>query len=391
MGIEWESDLSKNSIKRYTRQIIVPNVGIDGQKRIEKTRILIVGLGGLGSPVLAYIGMAGVNQIGVVDFDSVEIHNLQRQLAHTENRIGMSKVKSAIQFLNGLNSSVKIIGHDVLMDETNCLDIIHRYDIVIDCCDQIGLRYAIADACRDLGKSLVNGSVLRWGGQICVFPSGGRCFRCVFPEMKSQRESCDESGVIGSMCGVVGSMQTTEAIKLALGEVKRSKMIILNGYNNFLKSFELNCKPCKYCLEIQKIKNCTDNKVENGIYNNKINNCIAGSKQNNSISKNDIDCSKNKKVNKHNVITWRCILENPSQFKIYDIRNELHFQMFRVKNSVNVAYDVDKLVHNGPETVVISCYRGISSNKAVDLLRNKGIKAFSAEDGIEGFKREINF
>ncbi len=395
MELYWESDLTKNSVERYMRQVIVPNIGIDGQKYIENSSILIVGLGGLGSPVAGYIAMSGVGMIGIVDFDSVELHNLQRQLAHSELYVGKKKTESMANFIQGLNSNVRVKIHDVILDSINAKEIISKYDLVIDCCDRIETRYIISDACQILGKDLICGSVLRWGGQICVIPKEGRCFRCIFPEMKTSGKNCDESGVVGPMCGVIGSMQATEALKMIVERntgvniYRVTKMIIYNGFANTYNCFRLNCSLCIKCREIDVNKKKVDI-IENskfGTDNEKLlNSCNHKSITGCELEKKSLS---NQPINHDKIFKWKDILKNIDQFVIYDIRSEIHYRLFRVKGSINRSSFKDILELPG-KTIIVMCYHGISSLKFVEELRKKGIIAFSAEDGIDGFKKEIN-
>ncbi|KAM0680060.1 hypothetical protein GINT2_001750 [Glugoides intestinalis] len=358
----WESDLPIEDIKRYSRQVILPMVGIAGQKALDNAKVLIVGLGGLGSPVLMYLATTGIRTIGIVDFDHVELHNLQRQVIHNEQTIGYSKTKSAKAFVSSLNSTVEVIVHNLHLDSSNVIDIIKEYDVVADCCDSIQLRYAINDACRVLGKDLVSASVLKWEGQICVIRNSSACYRCIFPEIKTSAPSCDVSGVMGPVCGVVGSMQAVEIVKLILNQdctdIQISNLIIINCYTGIFKTINKKHDPCVVC----KTK-----------------------KMGETISK----ISKSKSTSNSLCLPWSQIVTHPNNYVVVDIRSKVHYDMFRVANSVNIP-DIEnnlETIKGLDKPIVVSCYRGVSSIQAADFLRSNGVEAYSSDGGIEGFKK----
>lgn len=398
--VYWESDMPAEDIRRFSRQIIVPNIWIEGQKRLKAAKVLIVGMGGLGSPVLTYLAMSGIGEIGIVDFDRVEIHNLQRQSAHNENTIGEYKTRSAAEFASKLNSRVIIREHNVFLDETNICEILSGYDVIVDCCDQIRLRYTINDWSRMLQKDLVSGSVLRWEGQINVIPRDGSCYRCVFPEMKERSGSCDTSGVVGSMCGVIGSIQATEVIKMIINRPSRSKMIVYNGYQNRQNVFEKNYKKCIVCNENMR-------GLQSSIISNSIEDANGFRTGDSTISQripknlgpnNKIDqksckiCPFNKPDQfQAEQLEWKNILEK--KCLIIDIRTEVHYRMFRVKNSLNIQeyQNILRIAQKNNAPIAITCYRGNSSREYAYRLMKDGIEAYSAKGGIEGFKELIGF
>ncbi|KAI5183307.1 adenylyltransferase and sulfurtransferase, partial [Pancytospora epiphaga] len=210
----WESDINIESVKRYSRQMVVPGIGIEGQMAISRAKVLVVGAGGLGSPVITYLAMAGIGELGIADYDRVELHNLQRQSIHTEDMVGEYKTRSAVGFIRKINRTVKVVEHCVAVDVGNIKGIIGGYEVIVDCSDNAKLRYVINDACREMGKDLVCGSVLRWEGQVFILSRTGSCFRCIFPVPKESAANCDQSGVVGPMCGVIGSMQAVEVMKV---------------------------------------------------------------------------------------------------------------------------------------------------------------------------------
>jgi molybdopterin/thiamine biosynthesis adenylyltransferase/rhodanese-related sulfurtransferase len=213
-------DLSRDEIARYARHLILPDVGLEGQKRLKAARVLLVGAGGLGSPLALYLAAAGVGHIGLVDFDVVDITNLQRQILHGTKDIGRKKVESARDHVADINPNVDLVTYDTALTSQNALGIIEHYDLVVDGTDNFPTRYLVNDACVMLGKPNVYGSVFRFEGQASVFSAkDGPCYRCLFPEPPppGMVPSCAEGGVLGVLPGLVGMIQATEAIKLILG------------------------------------------------------------------------------------------------------------------------------------------------------------------------------
>ena len=212
--------LSAAEVERYARHVLIPDVGMEGQRRLKNARVLVVGAGGLGSPALMYLAAAGVGTIGVVDDDLVEMSNLQRQVIHGVADVGRPKSESAAETLASLNPLVQVIRHDVRIDSTNALEIIADYDLVLDGTDNFPTRYLLNDACVLLGKPDVWGSIFRFDGQASVWwAQHGPCYRCVFPEPPPPGlvPSCAEGGVLGLLCAAIGSIQAGEVVKLIVG------------------------------------------------------------------------------------------------------------------------------------------------------------------------------
>lgn len=211
--------LKPEQVKRYSRHIIMPQVGSKGQRNLLEAKVLIIGAGGLGSPVAVYLGLAGVGTLGIVDFDIVEVSNLQRQILHQEGDIGRSKVLSAQQTLAAYNSDVNVVGHEEPLNSENAMGIIAQYDIVVNGADNFPARYLVNDAAYLSNKPLVDGSILLFDGQSSVFIPGQGCYRCLFPTPPPPGvvPSCAEAGVLGALPGMVGSIQAVETIKLILG------------------------------------------------------------------------------------------------------------------------------------------------------------------------------
>ena len=213
-------DLSNADIRRYGRHLIIPEFGMDGQRRLKASAILLIGTGGLGSPLALYLAAAGVGRIGLVDYDVVDESNLQRQVIHGQSSLGVPKIESAARRILDINPSVQIDKYEVPLTSDNALDILEPYDVIIDGTDNFPTRYLVNDACVKLGKPNVYGSILRFDGQLSVFyAKEGPCYRCMFPEPPPPGlvPSCAEGGVLGVLPGTIGTMQATEAIKLSTG------------------------------------------------------------------------------------------------------------------------------------------------------------------------------
>src|SRR5512139_653723 len=214
-------ELSAEQFRRYARHIILPEVGVAGQKKICAASVLCVGAGGLGSPVASYLAAAGVGRLGIVDFDLVDESNLQRQILHGTENLGRLKTESARERLTSLNPGVTVELHPVKLTSQNALELISRYDIVVDGTDNFPTRYLVNDACVLTGKPNVYGSIFRFEGQASLFAPrlGGPCYRCLFPEPPPPGSvpSCAEGGVLGVLPGVIGTLQATEILKLILG------------------------------------------------------------------------------------------------------------------------------------------------------------------------------
>jgi adenylyltransferase/sulfurtransferase len=211
--------LTPDQVMRYSRHIIMPQVGPVGQRKLMAAKVLIVGAGGLGSPIALYLALAGVGTIGIVDFDIVDLSNLQRQILHQSDDVGRPKVVSARETLRSYNPDVNVITHEAPITSENALEIIPQYDIVVNGADNFATRYLVNDACYLANRPLVDGSILLFDGQATTFIPGRGCYRCLFPEPPPPGlvPSCAEAGVLGALCGTIGSIQATEVLKLILG------------------------------------------------------------------------------------------------------------------------------------------------------------------------------
>ncbi len=245
---------------RYARQIAIPNVGDEGQAKLGKARVLIVGAGGLGSPAALYLAAAGVGEIGIVDHDTVELSNLQRQILHASDRVGSLKTQSARQTLKALNPAVDVVTHDVRLDVANAEEIVGGYDLVVDGTDNFQTRYLLNDVCIKLQRPYVYASVFRFEGQLSVFwpaapgYSGAPCYRCLYPSPPPPElaPSCAEAGVLGVLPGVMGTLQAVEAIKLilGLGDALIGRLLCYDALAATFREFRTQANPaCEYCSD----------------------------------------------------------------------------------------------------------------------------------------------
>ena len=247
--------LTVDEVKRYSRHIIIPEIGMAGQKRLRNSRVLAIGAGGLGSPVMVYLAAAGVGAIGVVDFDVVDESNLQRQIIHGQSDVGRSKAESARDSIKEINPYIDVVLHQERLDSTNVMQIFGQYDLIVDGTDNFATRYLVNDAAVLLGKPYVWGSIFRFDGQASVFwAEHGPCYRCLYPEPPppGMVPSCAEGGVLGVMAGTMGTLQANEAIKLltGVGEPLLGQLVIYDALESSLRKVRIRKDPeCAVCGE----------------------------------------------------------------------------------------------------------------------------------------------
>ena len=239
--------LTPDQVKRYSRHIIMQDVGSAGQRKMMESSALIIGAGGLGSPSAVYLALAGVGKLGIVDFDVVELSNLQRQILHHTPDVGRPKVQSALDNIKSYNPDVEVVLHEEWLTSENALDIIEQYDIVINGADNFATRYLVNDACYLLNKPLIDGSILIFDGQATVFLPGQGCYRCLFPAPPppGMVPNCAEAGVLGALTGLVGSIQATEALKhiLGIGESLSSRLLVIDALSMQFREVRLRRNP----------------------------------------------------------------------------------------------------------------------------------------------------
>ena len=262
--------LTPEQVKRYSRHIIMGDVGSKGQRTLMGSKALIIGAGGLGSPSAIYLALAGVGTVGIVDFDVVELSNLQRQVLHHTADVGRPKVQSAIDNIKSYNPDVNVVVHETRLESDNAMEIIDQYDLVINGADNFATRYLVNDACYLQNKPLVDGSILIFDGQATVFLPGEGCYRCLFPSPPppGMVPNCAEAGVLGALTGLVGSIQATEALKyfLGIGESLSSRLLLVDALSMTFREVRLKKNPnCPLCGENPPVTELIDYQVFCGI------------------------------------------------------------------------------------------------------------------------------
>jgi adenylyltransferase/sulfurtransferase len=260
-------DFTEDEIRRYSRHILLQDVGGIGQAKLKAARVLVIGAGGLGSPLTLYLAAAGVGSIGIVDHDRLELSNLQRQIAHTTDRIGQPKAQSAATSAHAINPEVHIEPYDTRLDADNAIDLITRYDVICDGTDNFATRFLISDACVLARRTLVSAAVLRFEGQLSVFKPHieGPCYRCLYPEPPPEGAvpTCSEAGVLGAVTGVMGTLQATEVLKeiLGVGETLAGKLLIWDALATRFRTVRLRADPgCASCSPSATIKDLSQHR-----------------------------------------------------------------------------------------------------------------------------------
>lgn len=265
------AEFSAEELQRYSRQLILPEIGNAGQKKLKGSTVLLIGTGGLGSPAAIYLAAAGVGKIGLADSDAVELTNLQRQVIHTTADVGRPKIESAAESLREINPNVKIVTHEIRLTASNALDLFKPYDIVLDCTDNFPARYVVNDACALLGKPEVHGSIFRFEGQASVFDAArGPCYRCLYPEPPPPDVAlpCAEAGVLGVVPGLVGLIQAAETIKLILGrgDPLIGRLLLIDMLSMKFREMRLSKDPdCPVCGKLGPARRAGRNAEDNDI------------------------------------------------------------------------------------------------------------------------------
>ena len=262
--------LTPEQVKRYSRHIIMPQIGSGGQRKLIDSKVLVVGAGGLGGPVALYLALAGVGTIGLVDFDTVDLSNLQRQVLHNSETVGMPKVESAILTLSRYNPEVNVIPHEFPINSENAMELISQYDIVVNGADNFATRYLVYDAAYLSSKPVVDGSILIFDGQVTVYEPGKGCYRCLFPEPPPPGlvPNCAEAGVLGALTGTIGSIQATEVAKLILGvgETLTERLLLVDGLNMEFRVVRTRRNPnCPLCGDTPTVTELVDYEIFCGL------------------------------------------------------------------------------------------------------------------------------
>jgi molybdopterin/thiamine biosynthesis adenylyltransferase/rhodanese-related sulfurtransferase/molybdopterin converting factor small subunit len=356
--------LSKDEILRYSRHLIIPEVGMEGQLKLKNSSVLLIGAGGLGAPLGLYLTAAGVGRIGLVDFDVVDFTNLQRQVIHGTSDVGRKKLDSAADSMHEINPYVEIEKHETALTSENALGILKDYDIVIDGTDNFPTRYLVNDACVLLGKPNVYGSIFRFEGQATVFATeGGPCYRCLYPEPPPPGlvPSCAEGGVLGILPGTIGLIQATEAVKLILGigDPLIGRLLLYDALAMRFRELKLRKNPeCPVCGDHPTITKLIDYHEFCGIPRNQEAQPVA--------SAGDID-----------PVEVKAMIDRREPFVLIDVREPHEYQICNIPYAKLIPLgELPKRVNelNTADQIVAHCKSGMRSAKAVDFLKQAGFK-----------------
>ena len=364
--------LSNQEVARYSRHLIMPEVGMDGQLKLKAASVLCIGAGGLGSPVAMYLAAAGVGRIGIVDFDVVDYSNLQRQIIHGTPDVGRSKLDSARDSLHAINPEVEIETHEVALSSANALDLLGGYDVIVDGTDNFPTRYLVNDACVLLGKPNAYGSIFRFEGQASVFATkGGPCYRCLYPEPPPPGlvPSCAEGGVLGILPGVIGTIQATEAVKLimGIGESLIGRFMIYDALRMRFRELKLRRDPdCPVCGDHPTVTELIEYDQFCGVAPA----ADAGTTGSGVPAGEDAAHDDEATVEQ-----LQARIDRADGVFILDVREPQEFQICRIPGSTLIPLgDLPKRLPEleGRAEMIVHCKSGVRSAKAVKLLREAG-------------------
>jgi adenylyltransferase/sulfurtransferase len=374
--------LSADEIRRYSRHLVLPEVGLEGQRAIKAARVLCVGAGGLGSPVSMYLAAAGVGTLGIVDDDFVDVSNLQRQILHMTRDVGRPKIESARERLKGINPEIRVETHASALSSANALDLVSRYDIVVDGSDNFPTRYLVNDACVLARRPYVYGSIFRFEGQASVFAAdGGPCYRCLYPEPPPPGlvPSCAEAGVLGVVPGIIGTIQATEALKLILkaGETLVGRILILDALGMKFREIRLERDPeCPVCGDHPTIRELQDYEQFCGA-------TIPGQVAETAEAA-DFDVSPE---DLHGALGQ----DRPPL--LLDVREPMEFQLTRLPDALLIPLgDLAERLGDldGTRDIVVYCHHGIRSVQATHLLRAAGFRARNLKGGVAAWADRVD-
>jgi adenylyltransferase/sulfurtransferase len=361
--VEPAADLSVDEVKRYSRHLIIPDVGMAGQKRLKNAKVLVVGAGGLGSPALLYLAAAGVGTLGIVDFDTVDESNLQRQIIHGVSDVGKSKAESAKESIAEINPYVRVILHTDRLDSSNVMDIFAPYDLIVDGTDNFATRYLVNDACVLLHKPYVWGSIYRFDGQASVFWADyGPCYRCLYPEPPppGMVPSCAEGGVLGVLCASIGSIQVNEAIKLitGIGEPLAGRLMIYDALEMTYRTVRVNKDPdCAICGTNPTVTELIDYDAFCGAVSDEAAEAVVGS----TISAKDLSA----------------MLDRGDNIYLVDVREPNEYEIVSIPGATLIPKGeflngsaLEKMPQD--KQIVLHCKSGARSAEVLAVLKNAG-------------------
>jgi adenylyltransferase/sulfurtransferase len=378
-----EATLSKDEILRYSRHLIMPEVGMEGQLKLKNAKVLLIGTGGLGAPLGLYLAAAGIGRIGLVDFDVVDFTNLQRQVIHGTSDVGRKKLDSAADRMHEINPYVQIDKHEVALSSDNALDILKDYDIVVDGTDNFPTRYLTNDACVLLGKPNVYGSIFRFEGQATVFAyEGGPCYRCLYPEPPPPGlvPSCAEGGVLGILPGMIGIVQATETVKLILGagEPLVGRLLLYDALTMRFRELKLRKNPdCPVCGTHPTVTKLIDYQQFCGIPHQEEKPVAE------ETNEWEIDA-----------VGLKAKMDRGDNFVLIDVREPHEYQICRIPGSKLIPLgEIPKRVNelNSADDIVVHCKMGGRSAKAVEFLKQAGFrKVKNMKGGILAWSDKVD-
>jgi len=375
-------ELTTDDLSRYSRHLILPEVGMEGQRKLKAARVLCVGTGGLGSPLALYLAAAGIGTLGLVDFDVVDASNLQRQIIHSTKDIGRKKLDSAAEKLVALNPALNVVKHDTMLSSANALEILKDYDIVADGTDNFPTRYLVNDACVLLGKPNAYGSIFRFEGQASVFATEeGPCYRCLYPEPPPPGlvPSCAEGGVLGILPGLVGVIQATEVIKLILGKGSPliGRLLLVDALSMRFRELKLRKNPeCPVCGENPTVKELIDYEHFCGI--------VPESKEEKAV-KNGIPQLSVKDLKQR--------IDRGEDVFLLDVREPYEYQIAQIGGRLIPQNDVPQRLAEIPRDreIVVQCRSGARSQKIAEFLKQSGYsQVVNLAGGILAWSDEID-
>lgn len=357
-------ELNNEEILRYSRHLILPDVGMEGQRRLKNAKVLMIGAGGLGAPLGLYLAAAGIGRVGIVDFDVVDVTNLQRQVIHGTKDVGRLKIDSAADSMQDINPALKIDKFNVPLSSANALEIFKDYDVVVDGTDNFPTRYLVNDACVLLNKPNAYGSIFRFEGQATVFHyEDGPCYRCLYPEPPPPGlvPSCAEGGVLGILPAVIGSIQATETVKLILGRgtTLSGRLLLYDALNMKFRELKLRRNPeCPVCGDNPTVKELIDYQEFCGIPQQKA-----------------ADAAKDGKMNEITPLELKARIDKGDDIFILDVREPHEYDIARIEGSTliplgQVAQRVGEL--DSTADIIVHCKMGGRSAKAQGILKEMG-------------------
>ncbi len=374
-------ELSNDEVLRYSRHLIMPEVTMEGQKRLKAAKVLCIGTGGLGAPLTMYLAAAGVGTIGLVDFDTVDVTNLQRQIVHRESAVGLPKIDSAERTLKEINPYVNIVKHEVMLTSENALDILKDYDVIADGTDNFQTRYLVNDACVLLGKPNVYGSIFRFEGQASVFfAKDGPCYRCQYPEPPppGMVPSCAEGGVLGVLPGIIGVIQAIEVVKLILseGQTLIGRLLMFNALKMSFREFKVRKDPnCPICSDHPTVTHLIDYDEFCGVGRGDEGPVLTTSE---SITATELKAK----------------MDSGNKFTLIDVREPYEYAIGHIPGSKLVPLGtVKERLHefDTSDEIVLHCKSGKRSSEALQLFKQAGFKKLqNLQGGILAWSDDVD-